>query len=250
LSAFARRDGGMGRTDRSMRTSDMLVIVDSLTAVGAARRDTFAAILARGGRMPGDVTLVSSLDLGLPAALPASPDAELAPGIARRAASGTPRIAPERAVLAGLSDAERMVVLDLAAQRMRTVRGAAETAATAAEWDRQQADRYRVEIYKKNSIALACLVFVLVGVPLGLSVSRAGVGLVASLAVFVFLFYWITLVQGEKLADREILPPWLGMWAANAIIGVLGAYLFAREALDPALPDPIRALAGRFSKRD
>ena len=251
LSVFARRDGGMGRTDRSMRTSDMLAIVDSLTAVGEARRDTFAAILYRGGRMAGDddavPVFVSPLaaDLSAPSPLAASP--ETAPGTS---AAGPPRIAPERTVLAGLSDAERVLVLDLAAQRMRTVRGAAETAATAAEWDRQQADRYRVEIYKKNSIALACLVFVLVGVPLGLSVSRAGVGLVASLAVFVFLFYWITLVQGEKLADREILPPWLGMWAANAIIGVFGAFLFAREALDPALPDPVRALAGRFSRRD
>ena len=252
LSAFARRDGGMGRTDRSMRTSDMLAIVDSLTAVGEARRDTFAAILARGGRMAGDAVAAPVLDPGIQVqAPPAAPLAASPPGPSVGAGpGGPPRVAPERTVLGGLSDDERVVVIDLAAQRMRTVRGAAETAATSAEWDRQQADRYRVEIYKKNSIALACLVFVLVGVPLGLSVSRAGVGLVASLAVFVFLFYWITLVQGEKLADREILPPWLGMWAANAIIGVFGAFLFAREALDPALPDPVRALAGRFSRRD
>ena len=86
--------------------------------------------------------------------------------------------------------------------------------------------------------------------PLGLAVARAGVGLVATLAVLLFLVYWITLVQGEKLADRVLLPPWLGMWAANVIIGVVGAYLFAREALDPALPDPLRALAGRFSRRE
>ncbi len=234
LTGFARRDEGGGRTDRSMRTSDMIAVVDSLDRAAAARADTVAAVLARGGRTPGDEALAT-------ATLAPRPDTSRAGGA---------RLGAERAVLAGLPDAQRAAVYDLAAQRARTVRSAAETAASATEWEAQQADRYRVEIYKKNSIALACLVFVLIGVPLGLSVSRAGVGLVASLAVFLFLFYWITLVQGEKLADREVLPPWLGMWAANAIVGVFGAYLFAREALDPAWADPVRALAGRFSKRD
>ena len=40
-------------------------------------------------------------------------------------------------------------------------------------------------------------------------------GLPLPLAVAVFLFYWITLVQGEKLADRSMLDPWIGMWIAN-----------------------------------
>ena len=84
---------------------------------------------------------------------------------------------------------------------------------------------------------------------LGLAVPRAGVGLVATLAVLTFLFYWISLVQGEKLADRGLLPPWLGMWAANVIVGLLGIYLVVRETRDPAWRDPVRALAGRFQRR-
>ena len=262
LTAFARSDAGGGRTDRSMRTSDMLAVVDSLDAAAAARLDSVAALVARGGRTPGDEASVAALVALDPALAPRDADTSRAANTSQAAntsrGADTSRAAPrasvrvgrDRAVLAGLSDAHRTAVYDLAAQRARAVRTAAETAASSAEWEGSQADRYRVEIYKKNSIALACLVFVLVGVPLGLAVARAGVGLVATLAVFVFLFYWITLVQGEKLADREMLPPWLGMWAANVIVGVFGAYLFAREALDPALPDPVRALAGRFSRRE
>ena len=272
LTGFARSDGGGSRTDRSMRSSTMIGLVDSLDAVAEARLDSVAAAVARGGRTPGDDALLHEtrlhdapgqprrIQMLSPGALPPDalpPDALFGSDAGAAAPASLPdtsaaesRAAEPRAILAGLGAAERAAVYDLAAQRARVLRGAAEAAASSAEWETRQADRYRVEIYKKNSIALACLVFVLVGVPLGLSVSRAGVGLVATLAVFVFLFYWITLVQGEKLADREMLPPWLGMWAANAIIGALGAYLFAREALDPALPDPVRALAGRFSRRD
>ena len=151
--------------------------------------------------------------------------------------------------MAGLDAGTASAVLTLARERARAVRSTADGAASSARWESQRADRFRVEVYKKNSIALACFVFVFVGVPLGLAVPRAGVGLVAALAVGVFLFYWVTLVQGEKLADRGLLPPWLGMWAANVVIGIIGAYLVARETRDPSWRDPIATLAGWVQRR-
>ncbi len=229
LGGFERREReGSGRTDRSMRTSEMLSVVDSLDLRAAALSDSVRTTLSQLGAATYDAPQTVQI-------------------ASRDTAAAT--IGTHRPVLSGLGDQTRQRVYRLAQDRARTVRSAADLAATSSEWDRQRADRFRVEIYKKNSIALACLVFVLIGVPLGLAMPRAGVGLVAALAVFVFLFYWITLVQGEKLADRGLLPPWLGMWAANVIVGVLGVYLVAREARDPAWPDPIRALAGRFKGR-
>ena len=231
LTGFQRRDetGNDARTDRSMRTSTMLAAVDSLRQTSAARTDSTAAILARRGRG----TSAPAVWMGVPPT----------DTVGLAAAARGP------AVLRGLRPTQRIAVYDLAQQRARAVRAAADAAASADRWDRQRIDRFLVEIYKKNSIALACLVFVLVGVPLGLSMARAGVGLVATLAVAVFLFYWVSLVQGEKLADRELLPPAVGMWAANVIVGALGLYLFAREARDPAWRDPVRWLAGRFARR-
>jgi lipopolysaccharide export system permease protein len=45
-----------------------------------------------------------------------------------------------------------------------------------------------------------------------------------------FLLYWASLIGGEKLADRELIEPWLGMWIANIVIGVLGIILTYRIA--------------------
>ena len=230
LGGFERREQeGRGRTDRSMRTTDMLAVVDSLDALADSQADSVRQVLGRWGQS-GTEDLSVYVSAGA-------------------AADGPPQFGTHRRALDGLADPDRQAVYGLALQRARSVAARAATAASSREWDRQRADRFRVEIYKKNSIALACLVFVLVGVPLGLAVPRAGVGLVAGLAVFVFLFYWISLVQGEKLADRGLLPPWLGMWAANVVVGALGLYLVARETRDPAWRDPIRALAGRFQRR-
>jgi lipopolysaccharide export system permease protein len=98
----------------------------------------------------------------------------------------------------------------------------------------RQIHEYSVEIYKKYSIPFACVVFVLIGAPLGIMARRGTFGVAASLSLGFFLLYWACLIGGEKLADRGLLQPWFGMWSANIIIGLLGLYLtfkMARESL-------------------
>jgi lipopolysaccharide export system permease protein len=87
---------------------------------------------------------------------------------------------------------------------------------------------YLVEIYKKYSIPWACFVFVLIGAPLGVMARRGGFGVAASLSLGFFLLYWASLIGGEKLADREIMEPWVGMWMANIFMGILGVLLTLR----------------------
>lgn len=94
---------------------------------------------------------------------------------------------------------------------------------------------YLVEIHKKYSIPVACFVFVLVGAPLGVMARRGGFGIAASLSLGFFLLYWASLIGGEKLADRELIDPWIGMWMANLFIGVLGLFLtykIGRETIE------------------
>lgn len=78
-----------------------------------------------------------------------------------------------------------------------------------------------VEFHKKFSLPAACVVFVLVGAPIGMRVRRAGPA-VAFVSIAFFLFYYLCLVGGEELANRLLLPPWLAMWLANLVIGWFG----------------------------
>jgi len=91
-----------------------------------------------------------------------------------------------------------------------------------------QIDRYRVEIEKKFSIAAACIVFVLLGAPIALRFPRGGVGLTIGVSLGVFAIYYVGLLVGESLSDRGLLDPAVGMWGANALLGVVGIYLTAR----------------------
>jgi lipopolysaccharide export system permease protein len=89
---------------------------------------------------------------------------------------------------------------------------------------------YSVEIYKKYAIPFACIVFVLIGAPLGIMARRGTFGVAASLSLGFFLLYWACLIGGEKLADRGFIDPWFGMWSANIILGIMGMYLTFRTA--------------------
>ena len=94
----------------------------------------------------------------------------------------------------------------------------------------KQIDSYDVEIYKKFSIPFACVVFALLGAPLGYRVKKGGFGIAAGLSLLFFLLYWVCLIGGEKLADRALVSPFTGMWIANIIIGLLGLYLMFKSS--------------------
>lgn len=84
------------------------------------------------------------------------------------------------------------------------------------------ADGYLVEVHKKYAITVACMVFVLVGIPLALRFPRGGMGLVLGGGLGIFALYYISLTAGEPLADNGIIPPALVMWLPNAIFTLLG----------------------------
>lgn len=88
--------------------------------------------------------------------------------------------------------------------------------------------RYSVEIQKKFALAAACVVFVLLGAPIGIRFPRGGVGLVIGVSIAVFALYYVGLIVGEDLANKLILDPVVAMWMANALFTVVGVFGLVR----------------------
>lgn len=93
----------------------------------------------------------------------------------------------------------------------------------------KQINRYRVEYHKKFALSGAAIVFILVGAPLGIKLTRGGLGVSGPLAVLFFLIYWTFLIGGEDLADRGVVAPAIAMWAPNFILAALGVFLIHQE---------------------
>tara|TARA_B100002052_G_scaffold106423_1_gene98035 strand:- start:667 stop:2010 length:1344 start_codon:yes stop_codon:yes gene_type:complete len=84
---------------------------------------------------------------------------------------------------------------------------------------------YTVELHKKFSIPVACIIFIIIGAPLGITSRRGGLGTSISMSLLFFIIYWAFLIGGEELADRGLLNAGISMWLPNIILGILGLYL-------------------------
>ena len=86
-------------------------------------------------------------------------------------------------------------------------------------------NKYKVEVHKKFSIPFACILFVLLGAPLGILAKRGGFAVSTSISFGFFLVYYILLIFGEELADRNILSPLIGMWTPNVVLMMVSLHL-------------------------
>jgi lipopolysaccharide export system permease protein len=89
----------------------------------------------------------------------------------------------------------------------------------------KQVNIYSVEIHKKISIPFACIVFMLIGAPLGVMTRRGGIAMAAVLSILFFLIYYVFLIGGEELADMVIIPPFWAMWTPNILLFAVGIFL-------------------------
>lgn len=92
----------------------------------------------------------------------------------------------------------------------------------------KQIYKFEVEIHKKFSIPFASIVFILIGAPLGIKARKGSLGMGITFSIGFFLLYWIFLIGGEELADRQLLSPLLAMWLPNIIVGSFGMYITYR----------------------
>ncbi len=86
-------------------------------------------------------------------------------------------------------------------------------------------DQLMIEVNKKYSIPVACLIFVLLGAPIGVKARKGNLGIAGGISLFFFIAYYFCLVLGEDYGDRQLLNPFFAMWFPNIILGVTGIVL-------------------------
>jgi len=101
---------------------------------------------------------------------------------------------------------------------------------------------YWIEFHRRFALPTACLVLALVGIPLGLSSKKGGksTGFVLTI-VLVFAYYSLSLV-GVSLARQGKVSPGLGVWLANIVFLLAGAFLLWRAERKPLDIAPLRSL--------
>jgi lipopolysaccharide export system permease protein len=90
--------------------------------------------------------------------------------------------------------------------------------------------KYALEYHRRVALPVACFIFAVVGLPLGIQNQRSGKAGGFALSIIILLFYYIVLTAGKTFGEKGYLPAIVAMWAPNCLFIALGAYLFKKSA--------------------
>jgi LPS export ABC transporter permease LptF/LPS export ABC transporter permease LptG len=100
--------------------------------------------------------------------------------------------------------------------------------------------RFAVEWHKKFAIPGACLVFGLLGLALSLGSKKEARSSAFALSIGVIFVYYVLIRLGEQAGDTGAMQPWLAMWGANLVLGVIALLLLFLNQRGAAF-DPLDA---------
>ena len=104
-----------------------------------------------------------------------------------------------------------------------------------------------VEIYRKFTLSVACLVLFFIGAPLGSIIRKGGLGWPLTYSIVFFIAYHVTSIVGEKSAGKMAMTAFQGMWLSTFMLLPIGAFLTYKAANDSNLFN--RDLYVRFINR-
>jgi len=210
-----RKDESVFRNqNRALNNSQIIYFVDSLGRELERQRITNALMLS----------YISPLNTGLFK-------------LARKDTIKTPEMK-----LVQYSDVDSIMTKSTASERTNIINAALNSARNNARAIQQSDEmivtsvrslnRFGIEWHKKYTFAVACLVFLFIGAPLGALIRKGGLGMPLVISVLLFIFYWIITTTGEKFSRESVASLWQGVWFSTFIFLPAGIFLTYKAAND------------------
>lgn len=115
--------------------------------------------------------------------------------------------------------------------------------------------RHEIEMLRKYTLSLACLIFFFIGAPLGAIIRKGGLGTPIVISVLLFIVYYIIDNFGFKQARDGRFDVWFGIWLSSIALLPLGIFLTYKAMNDSAVFNPdaylslFRRLLGKAEAR-
>lgn len=92
--------------------------------------------------------------------------------------------------------------------------------------------RYWIEVHRKFTLSIACLILFFIGAPLGAIIRKGGLGLPTVFSIIFFLIYYLLSITGEKFAKEGMWSVTAGMWLSSIALLPVGLFLTYKATTD------------------
>ena len=85
-------------------------------------------------------------------------------------------------------------------------------------------NKHKIYWWEKITLSLGCIIFLLIGAPLGSIVRKGGLGYPVIISVATFILYYILDTSGSKMASEGVWKIWFGSWWSTIILLPMGLF--------------------------
>ena len=85
-------------------------------------------------------------------------------------------------------------------------------------------NKHKIYWWEKITLSLGCIIFLLIGAPLGSIVRKGGLGYPIIISVATFILYYILDTSGSKMASEGVWKIWFGSWWSTIILLPMGLF--------------------------
>ncbi len=135
----------------------------------------------------------------------------------------------------GQNSATQMSITMQALSKARRQKAEYEFRSMTLEDERKTIRRHEIELMKKFTLSVACIVFFFIGAPLGAIIRKGGIGTPLVISVILFIFYYIIDNTGYKMAREGKIAVWEGLWLSTAVLLPLGIFFTYKAVRDSAV---------------
>ncbi len=140
-----------------------------------------------------------------------------------------------KALFDSLAIADKSMVLTKAVESLKEGTSIIFEKNESAKYEIRAIRRFEVEWNKKLTLSFACIVFFLIGAPLGAIIRKGGLGTPAVISIFFFVVYYVISITGQKLVEDDVVGTFAGMWAASYILLPIGIFLTYKATTDSVI---------------
>jgi lipopolysaccharide export system permease protein len=136
-----------------------------------------------------------------------------------------------------IPDSSKLVVQQRAASKIASMRAANEANLSIYKDQAKALRSYRIEWHKKLTLSCACIMFFIIGAPLGSIIRKGGLGTPMIFAIGFFMIFYFTSTTGEKFVKAESWGMVSGMWFPFAVLTPIGVFLTNKAMHDSQVFD-------------